>query len=148
MAATTGVPVWRRLVNGLLADVNIQGHLEYIRHLLTKIRLMPLLDEMGLRLAKFPDLNLPQRLDDRSVWNFCQQQGWVRFTENRNHDRQDSLFATLEDSWKIGCLPVVTLANKGRFAKGGDYADLVADEVAGILVDVADGKCRDQPRIF
>ena len=73
-------------MNGLLADVNIQGHLPTVRILLQKGGLMPLLEELGLHLLTFPELGLDRSLDDRSLWNFCQQQGWVLFTENRNHD--------------------------------------------------------------
>ena len=109
---------------------------------------MSLLNEMGLRLVTFRDLGLDRGLDDRSLWNFCQEQGWVLFTENRNHDGPDSLYATLTDSWKDGCLPVLTLANKGRFEHEGAYAAFVANEIGEIVFDVANGLCRDQARIY
>ncbi len=109
---------------------------------------MPLWTSMGLRLATFPDLGLSRYLDDRSIWNHCQQNGWVLFTENRNDDGPDSLFATLKESWNDGCLPVVTLANKGTFENSDAYATKVTEQIAEILVDVADGKCREQPRIY
>ena len=96
----------------------------------------------------FPELGLDRGLDDRSLWNFCQQPGWVLFTENRNHDEADSLHATLADSWADGCLPVLTLANEGRFEHEGDYAAFVANEVGEIVFDVANGLCRDQARIY
>ena len=135
-------------MQGLLADVNVQGHLANVRILLQKGGLMPLLSERGLRLVTFPELDLHPGLDDRSLWNFCQEQGWVLFTENRNHDGPDSLYGTLADSWKDGCLPVLTLANKRRFEHEGDYAAFVANEVGEIVFDVANGLCRDQPRIY
>lgn len=133
---------------GLLADVNVQGHLPYVRLLLLRLDLLSLLEKLELRLVNFPDLKLARDLSDRSLWEYCQQHGWVLLTENRNHDGPDSLYATLSDSWKSGSLPVVTLANKGRFENDGVYAEFVADQIAGILVDVADGKCCDQPRIY
>ena len=135
-------------MNGMLADVNLQGHLPYVRRLLVRSGLMPLLDDTNLRLVTFPELGLDRRIDDRSLWNVCQQGGWVLFTENRNQDGPDSLEATLADSWTVGCLPVVTLANKGTFENSPDYAARVADELAEILIDVADGGYRDQPRIY
>ena len=108
-------------MQGLLADVNVQGHLATVRILLRKSGLIPLLSELGLRLVTFPELDLHPGLDDRSLWNFCQQQGWVLFTENRNHDGPDSLYGTLADSWKDGCLPVLTLANKRRFEHESNF---------------------------
>jgi hypothetical protein len=87
-------------------------------------------------------------LDDRSLWNYCQDNAWLLLTENRNHDGPDSLVATLADSWKNGCLPVLTLANKGRFENSGRYAAFVADEIAEIMLDTTMGAYRDQPRIY
>ena len=89
-------------MRGLLADVNVQGHLPYIRHLLKVLDLMPVLEDLRLVLATFPDLQLPRGLDDRSLWNRCQQDGWVLFTENRNRDGPDSLEAAISDSWQAG----------------------------------------------
>ena len=109
-------------MNGMLADVNIQGHLAYVRRLLVRSGLMPLMDDTNLRLVTFPELGLDRRIDDRPLWNVCQQRAWVLFTENRNQDGPNSLEATLADSWKVVCLPVVTLANKGKFENSPDYA--------------------------
>jgi hypothetical protein len=62
-------------MRGLLADVNVQGHLRYLRQLLETLDLWIVLAELKLDLVTFPDLNLPRGLDDRSLWNHCQQQG-------------------------------------------------------------------------
>jgi hypothetical protein len=135
-------------MQGLLADVNVQGHLQDLRHLLEALDLWIILAESKLRLATFPDLGLSRHLDDRSLWNHCQQDGWVLFTENRNHDGPDSLQATLMDSWQPGHLPVLTLSNKGRFRHNRGYAERVATDVAELLFGVAQGVFRDQPRIY
>jgi len=97
--------------------MNVQGHLKYLLHLLELLDLMDLLDEVGLRLVTFRDLGLDQGLDDRTLWEFCQQQGWVLFTEDRNDNGPGSLQRTLDNSWRDGCLPVLTLSNKGRFER-------------------------------
>lgn len=135
-------------MRGMLADVNVQGHLPYLRLLLETLDLWPVLTELRLGLVTFPDLNLPRDLDDRSLWNRCQQDGWVLFTENRNHDGSDSLQAMLMDSWRIGCLPVLTLANKGRFEHSREYAARVATDVAELLFGVNQAEYRDRPRIY
>lgn len=86
-------------MRGLLADVNVQGHSLYLRRLLETLGLWSVLAELQLHLATFADLQLPRDLDDRSLWNLCQQEQWVLFTENRNEDDANSLQATLSDSW-------------------------------------------------
>lgn len=135
-------------MRGLLADVNLQGHLPYLRLLLERLDLWTVLAELNLALATFPDLSLPPDFDDRPLWNRCQQDGWVLFTENRNDDGPDSLEATLRDSWRPGHLPVLTLANKGKFEHSRRYAEQVATDVAELLFGVTQGEYRDQSRIF
>jgi hypothetical protein len=133
-------------MRGLLADVNVQGHLLYLRHLLEALDLWIVLGE--LEFVTFPDLALSRDLDDRSLWIRCQQDGWVLFTENRNDDGPDSLQATLMDSWQPGRLPVLTLSNKGRFEHNRGYAEQVAADIAEILFGVEQGQYRDQARIY
>jgi hypothetical protein len=133
---------------GLLADVNVQGHLPYLERLIDGLGLLELLAGLGLTLSRFPDLCLDRRMDDRELWNYCQANGWVLFTDNRNRDGENSLQATLHDSWRDGCLPVITLANKGRFEHSENYATTVAEDVADVLVSVFHDGIRDCPRIY
>jgi hypothetical protein len=135
-------------VRGMLADVNVQGHLPFLRRILHRLDLEDLLGEIGLAFRTFPELGLLGDLDDRSLWDFCQRDGWVLFTENRNDDGPDSLQATLADSWRTGHLPVLTLASKGRFEREPAYAERVAASVADLLFGIAEGHFRDQPRIY
>lgn len=71
-------------MRGLLVDVNVQGHLPYLRQLLESLGLGSVLAEIPLNLVTFPDLPFPRDLDDRSLWNRCQRDGWVLFTDNRS----------------------------------------------------------------
>jgi hypothetical protein len=136
-------------MQGLLADVNVQGHLVYIqKRLLPSLGLWAVIAELGLRFVTFNDLVIPPDIEDRTLWNLCQVQGWVLFTENRNNDGPDSLQQTLFDSWREGLLPVFTLANKSRFDHDRDYAARVATDIANLLFDIATGQYRDQPRIW
>jgi hypothetical protein len=135
-------------MRGLLADANIQGHLAYLRQLLDSLDLSVVLVELHLNLVTFPDVHLRPDVDDRFLWNYCQQEGWVLFTENRNNDGPDSLYATLNDSWQTGHLPVLTLANKGRFEHDRAYAERVATEVAELLFGISQQEFLDQPRIY
>ena len=135
-------------MRGLLADVNVQGHLVHLRHLLMALDLWIILVESGLEFSTFSDLAIPRDLNDRELWLRCQQDGWVLFTENRNDDGPDSLESALSDSWWEGDLPVLTLSNKSRFEHSREYAERVAGDVAELLVGIAEGQYRDQPRIY
>ena len=45
-----------RPMRGLLADLNVQGHLAYLRHLLESLGLWPVLDAIGIELVTFAHL--------------------------------------------------------------------------------------------
>jgi hypothetical protein len=133
---------------GLLADVNVQGHLRYLERLIDGLGLLELIAGLGLSLATFPDLGLDRGMDDWALWHYCQANGWVLLTDNRNREDENSLEATLRDSWREGHLPVLTLANKGKFENSEAYATKVAEEVADLLVSIFRDGSRDQPRVF
>jgi hypothetical protein len=57
-------------MRGLLADVNVQGHLPYLRQRLEALDLWGLLDAMELELITFRALGLDTRMNDRSLWTF------------------------------------------------------------------------------
>ena len=135
-------------MRGLLADVNVQGHLPWLIALLKSIDLWAILIEEGIRFETFADHGLPPRLDDRTLWQFCQSNGWLLFTNDKNNDDPDSLQATMTDTWRVGHLPVLTLSNQGKFVRDREYANRVAGQIAEILIDLRLGGPRDQPRIF
>jgi hypothetical protein len=137
-----------REMRGLLADVNVQGHLRFLRQLLEHLDLWPVLDELQLEFVTLANLGLPQDLDDRSLWSHCQQGRWVLFTDNRNEEGSDSLAATLADSWSAGHLPVITLSSKIRFERQREYAERVATDLAEVLFGVVQGEYRGVPRLY
>jgi hypothetical protein len=133
---------------GLLADVNVQGHLPYLKQLIDGLGLLEILAEFQIAFVTFPELGLDPRMNDRELWNYCQANEFVLFTENRNYDNENSLSATIQDSWREGNLPVLTLANKGKFENSASYATNVAEDVAELLFSVFVESVRNQPRIF
>jgi len=135
-------------MRGLLADVNVQGHLPYLRRMLEFNQLWDILADLKVSLATFRTLGLSPKIDDRSLWQLCQQDEWVLFTENRNLEDEDSLEATLVDSWQPGQLPVLTLASKPRFERSPEYASQVAVDIAELLFGIVQGEYRDRPRIY
>jgi hypothetical protein len=96
-------------VRGLLADVNVEAHAQYLRGLFKSLGLSVILDDANLKVEIFSGLGIARDADDRFLWNYCQQNGWVFFTDNRNDDGPDSLKATLDECWHLGCLPVVRM---------------------------------------
>jgi hypothetical protein len=135
-------------VRGLLADVNVQGHLLYIRRMLLALDLWTVLAESNIHLVTFSDVSLPRDIDDRDLWNRCQQGGWALFTDNRNNEGPDSLEATLADSWRVGHLPVLTLSSKDRFTRDRVYAEQDASDIAEVLFGIQDEQYLDRPRIY
>ncbi len=110
--------------------------------------LWAILADAGLAVATFVDLGIAANADDRFLWTYCQENGWLLFTDNRNDDGEDSLKATLDERWKEGCLPVVTLASKARFERDSVYRELVVEHVAEILLGASEGEYRSYPRIY
>jgi hypothetical protein len=135
-------------LRGLLSDENIQGHVVQLRRLLGELDLLTILELVPVEFADFRRLGIAPGTDDRSLWEFCQRDGWVLFTANRNRQGLNSLEAALDDLWRPGLLPVITIASKSRFELDRPYAELVAAEVAELLFGIHDGNYCDQPRIF
>lgn len=133
---------------GLLADMNVQGHLPYLVRLIDGLGVLELLGDVDITFHTFPERGLDPHMKDRALWNYCQENELVLFTEDRNHEDEDSLNATIQDSWHEGHLPVLTLANKGKFENSEIYATRVADDVATLLFSIFHEGVRDQPRIF
>ena len=133
---------------GLLADVNVQGHLPYLRRLIEQLGLLEVLEDLQISFMTFPGLGLDRSMNDRDLWNYCQENNFVLFTENRNHEDENSLSATIQDSWHEGHLPVLTLANKGKFERSVDYAERVAADITELLYSIFCENNRNSPRIY
>jgi hypothetical protein len=135
-------------LRGLLADENIEGDLPHLRRSLDRLDLWNVLVAVEIDFATFPQLGLLPGMPDRALWEFCQREGWVLLTDNRNKDGPDSLEATLSDSWRVGNLPVLTIADKAKFERNRTYAERVASEIDELLFGIREGEFRDLQRIF
>ncbi len=133
---------------GLLLDVNIHEYAAALRRNLVQLDLVELLDQSGLNIVTFSDLGIADHTDDQTLWMRCQVEGWVLFTENRNQDGPTSLETTLRTFWTAGQLPVLTLGSKRRFRQERDYSLVVSADVLEYILDIQEGKYRDQPRIY
>jgi hypothetical protein len=134
---------------GLLADNNLEGYVPYLRRLVGKLGLWDVIKDLELDFKTFSDLEIERDLDDRTLWEYCQAERYVLITDNRNKNGTDSLEATLQDSWREGHLPVITLASKDDFEHNPDYARRVASDVAEILFGIVEEQMHcDRPRIW
>lgn len=135
-------------MRGLLFDVNLDGYRHRLWGILCKHGFEPILVEAKLSFATFSDLGIDDNALDRSIWNYCQAEGWVLLTDNRNHDGHNSLQATLDDSWSIGCFPIVTISDKDAFENNFEYAAHVAFDLADLLIRVKEQQYLYQPRVY
>ena len=105
---------WKvRDMRGLLADVNVAAHAQSLRGLFDSLGLAAILSKMDLVVCTFSDLGIAPDADDRFLWNYCQENGWVFFTDNRNDDGADSLKATLDEMLASGLLASRDAGQKG-----------------------------------
>ena len=135
-------------MNGLLFDINIQGHFRYLLHLLAALDLVGMWEAEDLDVFTVPQLGYPRDVRDRVIWNRCQSDGLVLVTENRNDDGPDSLERAMADALTPDSLPVLTLANKPRFERDRRYALIVADAFLNAVSDTAAGKNRGVGRLY
>lgn len=114
----------------------------------SSIDLWDLLTETGLRFSTLAETGLSNSIDDGMLWTFCQEDGWVLFTDNRNAEGETSLELILREQWHAGDLPILTVSNKTMLEKNSAYAEQVAIDVAELLFGIEDGEYRDRPRIY
>lgn len=135
-------------MRGLLADKNVEGHQARVATILGPSGLRQALADLGLEFATFAQAGFERNMDDRTLWQRCQEDGWVLFTDNRNDDGETSLQATLASLWSPGKFPVLTLANKRRFEQDAEYRRQTAEDVAELLFSILAGDARDCDRIY
>ena len=104
--------------------------------------------ELDVQFVVLSDIGLPLDVDDRTLWQRCQSEGWVLLTDNRNEVDPTSLQATLDEAWAPGMLPVLTLADKQRFERDAEYRQRVASDIADVLFGLKHGEYRDRDRIL
>jgi len=107
-------------VKGILADVNIQGHVDQLIAAMQSETWKPFWDVMDLQYQHFSDLGLAHDSLDSAVWETCQQNELVLVTDNRNEDASDSLETTIRSRNTATSLPVITIANIPRLRQAGN----------------------------
>ena len=122
-------------MNGVIADVNFQGHFARLLYILQSDDWLPEWNRLGLGVHTFRDLGLDPRTRDRAVCELCQARGLILITGNRNDDGPDSLEATIRDAGSEA-LPVITLGNAQRVLTDIEFATDVALGLLEYLIDM------------
>lgn len=123
-------------MTGVLADINIQGHVGFLIHLLQSDVWIELWRALDLRYVTFSDVGLDEQATDAVVWQLCQERGYVLITSNRNQKGADSLEATIRQRSTAESLPVLTLADPERVRNDRAYAGSVAASLLQTLFDM------------
>lgn len=123
-------------MTGILADVNIQGQVDFLFELLTSEAWVEFWEALGIRYVTFGDIGLDTETADVEIWQACRDQGFVLVTSNRNQKGPDSLEATIRSRLTAESLPVLTLADAERFRTDRDYADRVVASLLEILLEI------------
>ncbi len=109
----------------LLADVNIQGHIEIMTKRMQAEPWLGFWNHLGLTCAPFADLGLTAADSDAVIWHRCQERGAYLLTNNRNDDGPESLEATIRTCNTNQSLPVFTIGDAERLKNDHSYSDRV-----------------------
>lgn len=123
-------------MTGVLADINIQVHVEFLIELLKSEAWNELWRALDLHYATFADVGLDEEAPDAVVWELCQERGYVLITSNRNQKTADSLEATIRNRSTAESFPVLTLADPERVRNDREYAGRVAASLLQTLFDI------------
>jgi hypothetical protein len=126
------------MATAILADVNIQGHVERLIDVIESGEWAALWAEFGLALTTFRRLGLARDTSDRVIWRLCQSQQLLLLTANRNSDDLDSLEATIREEGTPESLPVFTLADADRIWDSSAYAERIMVRLMDYLSDLDD----------
>lgn len=123
-------------MNGILADVNIEGHVDLLVALMQAEPWKLFWDHLQLRYVHFTDVGLAPDALDSLVWTTCQNQQLLLVTDNRNRKGPDSLEATIQANNMPTSLPVFTIANVPHLRSSRSYADRVIDKLLDSLLRI------------
>ena len=124
------------MVKGIVADANIQGHVEYLVQRMQSDVWADFWHALRLVLRRFEDIGLSALSTDLEVWNVCQAEQLVLITDNRNLDSENSLEATIRRNGTSESLPVFTIADINEFRTNAAYAERVVEALFDYLLRI------------
>lgn len=81
------------------------------------------------------DAGLALDATDRVIWHYCQENGVILLTGNRNEKAPDSLESTIKENNTSESLPVVTVADPQRLGKS-EYRSQCLESLFEITLDI------------
>jgi hypothetical protein len=123
-------------MTGILADGNIQGHLEILLRIWQGPMWREIWNSLGLTVQTFEELGLSRTSPDVLLWQTCQDRRIVFVTANRNDEGPESLESTIRSRTTAESLPVFTLASYQRIQHERNHARLVAEKMLEYLLDI------------
>jgi hypothetical protein len=125
-----------------LIDRNLAGDVDL---LLGALAATGWLELVSIRFVTFGEVNLPDKIDDRTLWRFVQANDMLLLTENRNMKGPDSLEQTIREENTPRSYPVVTISRRDHLDQR-DYRRRCAERLAEIVIDLE--RYRGVSRIF
>jgi hypothetical protein len=119
----------------LLADVNIQGHIDVMVKRMQAEPWSEFWNYLKLTYVSFSDVGLNPTDSDVVVWHRCQDRGLFLLTNNRNDDGPDSLENTIRACNTPQSLPVFTIGDAERLKNEHEYSDRVIWALVDYLLD-------------
>jgi predicted nuclease of predicted toxin-antitoxin system len=123
-------------VKGILADINVQGHVDSLVLLMQGEPWKLFWEYLHLGYFHFADVGLSPDAPDSEVWETCQQEELVLVTENRNRKDADSLETMIQTRNTTASLPVLTIANVPHLRASQHYANRVIDKLLDVLLRI------------
>jgi hypothetical protein len=123
-------------MRGILADNDIEGFVIGILSIWLSDNWRDFWQELDISVQTLAELGLPPESSDALIWRTCQTEHLVLVTGNRNRRGADSLEAVIRAENQLDSLPVVTVANLGRFTRDHGYAERVAARLLEYLMRI------------
>jgi hypothetical protein len=123
-------------VKGLLADINIQGQVDFLVALMRAEPWKLFWEHLRIPYLHFSDVGLALDAPDSLVWETCQKEELILITDNRNRKGPDSLEATIQCRNTSTSLPIFTIGNVPHLRSSRDYAHRVIDKLLDSLLRI------------
>jgi len=123
-------------VKGIIADINIQGHVDLLVAKVQTVHWQIFWDDLHLRYAHFSEVGLMPNDPDSLIWDTCQKEELVLITDNRNEEDPDSLESAIRSRNTSVSLPVFTIASIPHLRQSRDYADRVIERMLDFLMRI------------
>ena len=122
-------------MSGLLADEHADAHLRTLVQVCNGPRWRDIWTALNVHTYGFADFKLAQGVSDLALWQFCQAEGLLLVTANRNGRGSDSLDVTIRTHGIATSLPVLTIADERLMLVDRSYAERAGIRLLEILLE-------------